>query len=58
MDIGSLLKLNACIVSIEEIDRVGKPNVFYYNIVVSRNDGLTYLVKRRYKQFRDLKNNL
>ncbi|EAR82693.1 PX domain protein (macronuclear) [Tetrahymena thermophila SB210] len=58
MDIGSLLKLTALIISIEEVDRAGKPNIFVYNIAVTRNDGLTYLVKRRYKQFRELKNQL
>ncbi|KAL4426921.1 hypothetical protein ABPG74_012921 [Tetrahymena malaccensis] len=58
MDIGSLLKLNALIISVEEVDRAGKPNIFVYNIAVTRNDGLTFLVKRRYKQFRELKNQL
>ncbi|KAL4465355.1 hypothetical protein ABPG72_016756 [Tetrahymena utriculariae] len=58
MDIGSLLKLNTLIISVDEVDRLGKPNIFVYNITVTRNDGLTYLVKRRYKQFRELKNQL
>jgi hypothetical protein len=52
MDLGSLWKLNAFLGDIKESVRKNEANVFYYEIFVKRNDGLEWILEKRYSQFR------
>jgi len=49
MDFGSLWKINAYILTIKENVRKNSSNVFFYEILVKRNDGLEWILEKRYK---------
>ncbi len=58
MDYGSLFKFTAKIVGIKREKRFIKPDIFYYEVLMQRNDGLKWIIKRRYKAIRNFRDKL
>lgn len=60
MDKQSLWKINATILELKEInDEYILPiSLFYYLILIKRNDGFEWMVKKRYSDFVDLREKL